>query len=477
MTHPEDPEVSLASQGSFSLTGSFRDPAGHVFQKDGRVFRTVNPVAAADFEFVRGTKFYERAIHEGKLVEAALVDREALGAEAGPARYVLEHPKLPFISYPYEWPFPALKAAALFHLDFHLQALEEGVTLSDASAYNVQFIGARPIFMDTLSLCRYKDGELWAGHRQFCEQFLNPLLLRSLLGLAHNAWYRGTQEGISARELRKLLPFRRKLSRHVLTHVILQDFFQKTAGRDKSVSSGVLNEAGLPLRSFQKILTSLRKWVSRLQPADAAPTAWQDYAKSHSYRPEEVVRKRRFVAEFAGQGRLRQVWDIGCNTGDYAVSALEGGAEYVIGFDYDQGALELAFARAQEDRLRFLPLFLDVANPPPSQGWAQRERQGLQERACADGLIALALIHHLAIARNVPLPQAVQWLVGLAPRGVIEFVPKEDPMVQELLKLRRDIFPDYTQENFLACVRSLARVERTESSSSTGRLLVQFSRN
>ena len=193
--------------------------------------------------------------------------------------------------------------------------------------------------------------------------------------------------------------------------------------------------------------------------------------------PQEEALKHEFVADFVRREKPFQVWDLGCNSGTYAAVSLEAGADHVVGFDSDQGALDLAFRWAREEQLRFLPLFLDIANLPPSQGWAQRERYGLQERAGADGVIALALIHHMSIGRNIPLAEAVAWLVGLAPRGVIEFVPRNDPMVQELLRFREDVFPNYTQENFLRELQTLASVERSQTSSSTGRLLVEFSRN
>jgi len=469
--------VNSQENSSQPLGGSFRDPSGHVFTKNGRILRTVNPSAAPDFEFVRQTRFYQEAVRESRLIEARLVDNEELGEEARQAVYVLEHPALPFVSYPYEWAFSALKTAALFHLDFHLEALEHGITLSDASAYNVQFIGARPIFIDTLSLRRYRSGELWAGHSQFCEQFLNPLLLRSLVGVSHNAWYRGTQEGIPTRELRRMLPWRAKLSRRVLTHVILQDTFQRLAQNKIDAGAVPIQNAQLPLPTFRKLLTDLRKWIAKLQPADRERSLWQDYAHRHSYKSEEVKAKAAFVHQFVADNKLRIVWDIGCNTGDYSVAALQAGAEYVVGFDSDQGVLELAFARARELRLNFHPLFLDLANPTPSQGWAQRERHGLQERATADGLLALALLHHLCIARNVPLAACLRWLVGLAPCGVIEFVPKDDPMVQVLLRFRKDIFPDYTRDRFLATLSSIAHIGRKAAVSATGRLLVEFFRS
>jgi ribosomal protein L11 methylase PrmA len=171
------------------------------------------------------------------------------------------------------------------------------------------------------------------------------------------------------------------------------------------------------------------------------------------------------------------LWDIGCNTGDYAGVALAAGVDAVVGFDFDQGALEIAFSRAKEENLNFLPLFLDAANPPPSQGWAQGERLGLGQRANADALMALALIHHLAIGRNIQLPAAVDWLVGLAPVGVIEFVQKTDPMVQTLLQLREDIFDDYSEETFLNTIQRRADIVHVETVSANGRRLFWYTRH
>jgi ribosomal protein L11 methylase PrmA len=257
----------------------------------------------------------------------------------------------------------------------------------------------------------------------------------------------------------------------------LQDVLQDSAGKQTDVNSAALKQVGLPLARFKKLLRGLRNWIAELNPRDGGATTWRDYAGSHSYSSDEMAGKKQFVHEFVRRNELKHVWDVGCNTGDYSVAALEGGAARVTGFDFDQGALDLAFARATEDELPFLPLYLDATNPSPSQGWEQSERDGLQQRARCDGLVALALVHHIAIARNVPLNRVVRWLVGLAPRGVIEFVPKEDPMVQKLLRLRKDIFPDYTRERFLTHLGAHAAVEQMVSSSSTGRLLVEFSRD
>ena len=460
------------------LPGSFRDPAGRVYEVDGQIFRTIAVPFAAEFEFVESTGLLRKLIADHTLLPFERVDARDLPLLCSQdTKYVLQIPHLRFVSYPYEWPFSALKAAALLHLDLQLTALEFGVTLTDASAYNIQFQGARPVFIDHLSFCRYHPGEIWSGHRQFCEQFLNPLLLRALFGVPHNAWYRGTQEGIKAQDLSRFFKWRHRFRWNVLAHVVLQSFFQRSAESDNvKVDRKSLPANALSLAAFRRVLKTLHSWIARLKPADMRKTIWQEYTKTHSYSSEEVERKKRFVGEFVRRETPKVIWDLGCNTGDFCVAALDAGAEYAVGFDYDQGALELAFARSGEQNLAFQPLFFDAANPSPSQGWREQERYGLRARASADAILALALIHHLAITHNIPLEQLLDWLIALAPQGVIEFVPKSDPMVQSLLRRRDDIFPDYTKEAFLSYLGRNARIIDTAMVSSTGRLLVSYRR-
>ncbi len=454
--------------------GSFRDPAGQVHLIGDRVFRTVMPMAAADYEAVRNRPTWRKLIDSGRVLPEQEVEPTVLGEAASEAVHVLEHPRLPHVSYPYEWSFPLLKAAALAHLELHMEALEGDINLIDATAYNIQFQGPKPVFIDHLSFRPYHDGEFWTGHKQFCEQFLNPLLLRAFLGITHNAWYRGALEGIPVEELNRLLPWRRKLSWKVLSHVTLQARLQQAAVEKGGKAE--VKQRKLPKPAFIHMLRSLHGWISSLEPADTGKTVWGDYARNHSYTDDEVAAKKAFVAEAVRGFQPETLWDIGCNTGDYSKVALEAGARRVIGFDFDQRALELAYARAVDEKLDFLPLFLDAANPSPDQGWAQAERKGLAARRNADAIIALAVIHHLAIGRNVPLSEVVDWLVDMAPTGVIEFVPKQDPMVQALLRLREDIFPDYTEAAFLAHLRERAEVVDSRTVSASGRLLVAYRR-
>jgi ribosomal protein L11 methylase PrmA len=458
-------------------TGSFRDPSGRVFRLDNRILRTVTHRAVDDFEFVESTQLIEELSRKGLLLPISRVEVAELSSRES-AAIVLEAPKLPFISFPYEWCYSALKAAALCHLDIQIEALAKGVMLSDASAYNVQFRGANPVFIDHLSFRRYREGEIWPGHRQFCEQFLNPLLLRALFGLDFQSWYRGAQEGITASDLRQLLKLRHKFKWAIWLHVIMQASLQK-ASQNKAVAlqreGGTVR--GLPREALARILKGLRRQVENLRALNTGETVWQRYASDNSYTTAESDEKRRYIAEFAGKTRPQMLWDLGCNAGDFSKSALEGGAAYVVGFDFDLGALEAAFARARREELPFLPLFMDATNPSPSQGWRQSERQGLQQRGPADALVALAFIHHLAIAKNIPLDQLVEWLTELAPTGVVEFVPKSDPMVQRLLAHREDIFDGYDQETFARLLSRHGRIVDAHTVSASGRTLFWYDRS
>jgi ribosomal protein L11 methylase PrmA len=457
--------------------GSYRDPSGHVYESSGRILRTINERARSDYEAVRDKGVLASAVQKGLLIDSREVEKAQWDAPFDRAAYVVEHPRVEFVSYPYEWPFRALKAAALHHLDLQLHLLGQDAVLSDSTAYNVQFIGPRPVFIDLLSVRPYRQGEFWIGHRQFCEQFLNPLLLQAKLGIAFNTWYRGNLEGIPTADLARALPLSSRFSWNILSQVILQAKLQAKA---TNAPAQALQEAKksrtLSRAAYEGMLRQLRNWIAGLERPDTGKTVWGDYAKDNTYTSDEAQQKRRFVAEFAAKTRPKVMIDIGCNTGDYSVAALEGGASYVVGFDFDHQALDLAFSRAETEKLSFLPLWLDASNPSPDQGWMQAERAGFGQRAQVDGVVALAFEHHLAIAKNVPLPQVVDWLVDRAPLGVIEFVPKDDPTVRTMLALREDIFDDYSLETFSNRLSQRARIVDRQTVSGSGRTLFFYDR-
>jgi ribosomal protein L11 methylase PrmA len=455
--------------------GSFRDPAGRVARHGERVLRFVYAGAAADYTWLRDNGILERLIAQGRVVPTREVQTDDLGPAAEGAVHVLEHDVIPFWSYPYEWPFAALKRAALFHLDLHADVLARDATLVDASAYNVQFIGAQPLFIDVLSLRRYHDGELWDGHRQFCEQFLNPLLLQASRGVAFNTWYRGSMEGIPVTDLSSVLGAGGWLSWQTLMHVKAQARMQLAAETGR-ISVARARERRLSKTGLLAMLTSLRRWIARLEPRSSGSIGWTTYAETNTYGSEEAAAKRQFVAEFAARVKPALLADVGCNTGDYSVCALEAGARAVIGLEGDPATADRAFRRAEQAGLNFLPLVMDAADPSPARGWRGRERRSLHDRSRFDAVIALAFEHHLAIGRNVPLDDVVAWLIELAPAGVIEFVPKDDPTVQRMLALRKDIFDTYDRTAFVNALSARGRIVRNSVVSATGRELFWYER-
>ena len=456
---------------------SYRDRRGRVFEHEGGIFRALNADAAEEFAWLEREGILAALTESGRLVPSWRAEVPAEIRSGLHATAVLEHERLPFISYPYEWPFAALKTAALFHLDLHRDALNQGASLVDASAYNVQFAGPRPVFIDVLSLRRYHDGEYWFGHQQFLDQFLNPLLLCARLGIGFHAMYRGSPEGIATSTLARLLGLRHKLAPRLFLNVVLPAWLQRRTARKEIDVARAVRRRPLPKRSYLALLANLRRAIEALKPRSAPVSSWSDYAPEHSYAAAEIESKRRFIAAYAERTRPRLLIDLGCNTGIHTAAALAAGAACAVGVESDADAADQAFRRAEADRLAFLPLVVDAADPSPGQGWRGLERRSFAARAHFDGMMALAFAHHLAIGRNIPLDQLVEFLLGLAPNGVIEFVPKSDPQLQRLLHVREDIFGDYDRDNFAALLTRSSRIVKQETISASGRVLYWYDRS
>jgi SAM-dependent methyltransferase len=288
------------------------------------------------------------------------------------------------------------------------------------------------------------------------------------------AWYRGALEGIAPEDLAKLLGWKDRLSFTVLAHIIGPAAFERDRVAE-GLNGKPRREVKLPKHRLAAILTSLRDYIAGLALPDKK-TVWDDYSENNSYDDARRAAKHEFVAAAVNGASPGLLYDVGCNSGEFSRTAIEAGARSVVGFDFDLGALERAFAHSDKMGGPMLPLWLDATNPSPAQGWASVERKGMHGRADADIVLALALIHHLAIAKNVPLDMAVDWLMNLAPSGVIEFPSKSDPMVQQLLRHRPDIFPDYTEEAFLRHVEARGRIVKQTRLAETGRLILGYDR-
>lgn len=423
--------------------GSFRDPSGFVYWRDGTLYRQVNRPFAAAFDACVSSGLYQ------ELTEAELlVPHRRVGVElaAGPgAHAVLQPEPLPFISYPYEWSFGQLKDAALLTLDLQLLALARGFTLRDASAYNVQFRRGRPVFIDTLSFEPHEDGAPWNAYKQFCEHFLLPLTLMSTRDVRCGSMLRDHLDGIPLDLGSTLLPRGTWLRPGTLFHIHLHakalsryaDSKVSTATKGRTISR---SQVGTLVRGLRSAVGGCR-W----QPSG---TEWADYTSDNNYTATAAAAKRQLVLEFLRRARPTKVWDLGANTGEYSRTAREVAAE-VLAFDVDPAAVERNYRRVRETGENgILPLLLDLTNPSPAQGWAHRERLSLEQRGPADLVMALALVHHLAIGHNLPLPKVADFLARLGRRVVIEFVPKSDSQVKRLLQNRPDIFPEYTQAGF-----------------------------
>ena len=454
--------------------GSFRDPAGKVFYYNDRIFRKLSLSGEERFQFVSKNNILHKSIEKKYLINTKILDsNEKLNIGLKNEDLILEHDKVPYISYPYEWSFSQLKKAAIFHLDFQLFLLDLNATLIDASAYNIQFIGNEPIFIDVLSILKYEEGQPWSGHKQFCENFLNPLVLKSKKGINFNNWFKGNIEGIGTTEINKVLSFFDKFSYNIFIHIHLLNKLEENYKNKKSLK---INQKKIFLKkvNFISILKQLRNFVSKLTDYKSI-TTWDTYSFENSYSEKAGSEKKEIVKNFFERNKLDFVCDIGCNDGEYSEIALQNKCKKVIGFDYDLNAVENAFKRSETKKMNFLPLFFDAANPSSSLGWNESERKGFKERAKFDGMIALAFEHHLALGKNIPLYEVVLWLTSLAPKGLIEFVPKDDVTVKKMLEFKGDIFKEYSEENFEKYLNLNSKIV-SKKIIETGRIIYEYQR-
>ncbi len=447
---------------------SFRDPSGHVHHIDRKILRTILAHGEHAFTSVWQSGILQRMSASGRMIASDLLPVGDPLHQTLQARHILTHPKLDLITYPYEWPFAALKSAALAHLDLHLALLSQGFTLSDASAYNIQFIGTRPLHIDPLSIIPYENGMRWAGYRQFLHQFFNPLILEAITGVSFTPYLRASLEGIDSATLLSLLPKHHWLRPAIALHVAAPAYGER---RSQPLEQGKMAILTPLLKSrYIGLLKHLRSIIEPLRPRREG--GWHGYNATTSYNTANATAKQAIVARFIESTRPALLLDIGCNSGDFARHALASGATRAIGIDSDRAAVNAAF---QHGSTHFTPLVMDIANPSPSQGWRGIERPGFTKRIKPDAIMALALIHHLAIGNNIPLPHIAHYLTSLAPRGLLEFVPKSDPQVTGMLQLRPDIFPDYTLDAFKTHLSQHANISEHPIGDS-GRILLQFER-
>ena len=422
---------------------SFRDPSGFLFFQDGVLYRQINQSYQEDFDLLKKSGLFKRLIKEKLLTTHREADPKL--ARTKDAYRIIQPERISFISYPYEWSFSQLKDAALATLKIQKIALEYEMILKDASAYNIQFLEGKPILIDTLSFEKFQE-KPWVAYKQFCQHFLAPLALMSYTDIRLNQLLRVHIDGVPLDLAAKLLPQKTKFNPQLLLNIHLHAKSQAYFS-DKPQSSRIEKQAKLGKNRLVSIVNGLESAIRGLnwQPKG---TEWADYYHKTNYSKKAFKEKAVIVERLLKKAKPNNVWDLGGNTGEFSRIASDKKIP-TVSFDIDPAAVEINYRLVKErDDKYILPLVLDLTNPSPATGWENKERESLIDRGPVDTVMALALIHHLAISNNLPLAMIAKFFRRVCKSLIIEFVPKEDSQVQRLLATREDIFPNYNQDGF-----------------------------
>jgi ribosomal protein L11 methylase PrmA len=422
---------------------SFRDPSGVIFEEEGVIYRQINIIYKTHYDFLMNSGLYESLVKSHLLVRHTVIDWDGIGGD----KYLVIRPeRIPFISYPYEWPFDAYKNAALTVLRIQETALKYGMTLKDASAYNMQFLNGSPVLIDTLSFEIYQEGSPWEAYGQFCRHFLAPLLLMAHVDARLGRLMQNYIDGIPLDMADNILKQRGGFSawQHITLH-------SRSIAKYENVDSGKKHKSNIKIKKSLQIamVQSLFHTIAKLK-FKSDKSEWGDYYKNNNYTENSSSHKEKLVKQYLDRiGPVSTTWDFGSNDGRFSRIALQNSG-YVAAFDVDPVALNKNYVNVKRAKEKMIPLFMDITNPSPAIGFANRERGSIEQRQRPDVIIMLAIIHHLTISNNVPFEMIAQWLVSLCKYLIIEFVPKEDSQIKRMLTTREDIFKNYTINEFEA---------------------------
>ena len=424
------------------IPSSFRDPSGFIFYQDDIIYRQINTIYKEQYDHLITSGLYDALVKDGVLIPHIEVTIESL--EPDKVYKIIRPEKIPFISYPYEWCFSQLKAAALTTIAIQKKTIEFGMSLKDCSAYNVQFFKGKPVFIDTLSFEKYNKNRPWVAYRQFCQHFLAPLALMRYRDIRLSQLFRVYLDGIPLELASTLLPFSTRFQFSLLSHIHLHAKSQKHFGQKKTVKTPNYQMSHL---SHRGLIDNLENAVKKLK-VQMQETEWAHYYEDTNYSLEGMQHKKQIVEEFLSAVNPHVVWDLGANVGMFSRVASSKGIQTIC-FDIDPIAAEKNYLMCiDKGEINILPLIIDLANPSPSIGWEHKERMSLLERGPTELVFALALVHHLAISNNLPFYKIASFFKGICKSLIIEFIPKHDSQIQRLLANREDIFSDYTQQSF-----------------------------
>jgi hypothetical protein len=440
---------------------SYRDNSGFVFTQNEQVYRYVHTAYEPHYTQLMQSGLYDELVKKSALIpHKEIADTAAFNFTEGS---ILQPEQIPFISYPYEWSFDMWKDAALLTLQIATASLQKEMILKDATPFNIQFYKGKPIFIDTLSFENYEPGKPWVAYRQFCECFLAPLLLMHYCHPVIGKLFTVYPNGIPMDVLVTLLPKKARWNVNTQLHVYLQ---AKFAGKQNKKTSG---ENDFTKQKLQLLLKGLESFVLKLSPKKVK-TTWDDYYTDTILGDDYLQAKTTVVKSFISDIDFKNVIDLGANDGYF--SLLFESSKNVIATDFDSNCINELYLKNKKAKCsNVLPLVNNITTPSPAIGWKNSERDSITARLKTDLVMALALVHHLAIANNVPLPLIADWLSNMAPYLIIEFVPKVDEKVKLLLQHRKDIFDGYNFENFKSAFANKYQIIKEEKVGSTQRVL------
>ncbi|HUC82532.1 MAG TPA: hypothetical protein VMR70_16615 [Flavisolibacter sp.] len=449
------------------LPSSYRDPSGFVFTHKGEIYRQVNKSFQPDFEAFINSGLYDALVAEGLLIPHKTITENLTGGEDWFT--TLKPEKIELISYPYEWTFSMLKDAALLTLQLALKALEHGMMLKDATPFNVQLHNGKPVFIDTLSFEKYRDGEPWIAYRQFCENFVGPLALMHYVGLPLQQLLLAHPEGIPLLYVKKLLPYKSRFNLHLFLHVHLHAGVAAKGSANSKKPFLAKSKLVNLLRGLQTLVASLH--------FNKFENIWGEYYKEAETRPGYLKEKKAIIAAWIEQQpALETVIDIGGNEGEFT-KLVANGKRRVICADGEHYAVDHLYKQVRENKLsNIYPLCIDFTNPTPAIGVNNTERSSFFDRASSDLAMALALVHHLAIGKNIPFDFIADMCARLGIYLIIEFVAKEDEKVKVLLQNKKDIYDWYTEEGFENAFSKRFRLVEKRALSSSPRILYLMER-
>ena len=401
---------------------SFRDPAGQVFEHDGQILRYVYPPYFEDYHKLKDSGLYTHLTTLKLLIKHTELFQEK-------DKLIIRPEVVPFISYPYEWCFSMLKEAALNTLKINRIALEHGMILKDASAYNMQYYQGNMVLIDTLSFMSYEPGMPWGAYRQFLQHFLYPLLLMAHYNPYMNKLSQIHLDGIPAGFVINNLPFHFRFKPSLWAHLYAQGWKVTVKGQKDIRMSRYAVEALL-----DNLEATVRGIKHQMLSSD-----FIKYSELGSYTKYGIADKELLITNILGSIKPGTLCDLGANTGNYSRMVKP----YVISVDSNHDCIELIYKSKTG-----LPLIVDLCNPSPAIGWDNTERKSFLCRLHVDTIMALALIHHLCIGNNVPLGNVAEMLSQHCRNLIIEFVPLEDPKAQLLLGKKN--IPPYSLDIFKA---------------------------